>query len=97
MFGKSATWIAGALLLTLAPHAGAAGEGCHVSRDPNAVSANGYYYVKEKVSDGQIYVVMYAETNGLAGLQTSYTSCGYGKPMIQPDREVQRVSQTYGG
>lgn len=96
MVRRKTTLVIGAVLLAMFPIASADSAGCMATQDATALSVGDLYYVKER-HDGTIYLVVYAETNGLAGLQTSYTSCGYGKPMIEPDTRIAKFSQTFEG
>lgn len=78
------------------PVAPADPAGCQPVTDPSATSVGGMYYAKLAALDGRyppVQARMWAESNGFAGLQTSYTSCGMGAPPVGPDSKVADSAQ----
>lgn len=95
MVRKKTVFLLGALLAAGIPVAGASGscDGAPYT-DPDVIEVAGRYYVQEKLTDGQMVVNVYAETNGLPGFQPGHTPCGYGQPMIRPDTQIATLSRT---
>lgn len=61
-------------------------ENCPKQSDPSAISLLDVYYLKEDATSGTASI--WAETNGLEGLQTGWTPCGYYDPPVPPDKQV---------